>query len=66
MPSGQQGVGQDPSLQLVGMAFGVSVFAHSLFPVSLSMSQLCWGAEVPYALCTDCHRQCWEGLMKSL
>lgn len=44
MAGGQQGVGQDASLQLVGMAFGVRVFVHSLFPVSVSLSQLCWGA----------------------
>lgn len=66
MAGGHLGVGQYPSLQLVGMAFGVSVSAHSLFPVSLSMSQLSWGAEVPFAPCTDCHRQCLEGLMKDL
>lgn len=66
MAGGQQGVGQDASLQVVGMAFGVGVFVHSLFPVSVCVPVVLGSGEVPFGPCTDGHRQCWERLMKDL
>lgn len=50
MPGGQQGVGQDPSLQLVGMAFGV--FLHIPSSQFLCLCPSCAGEQrclMPYA-----------------
>ncbi|RMC02876.1 hypothetical protein DUI87_20069 [Hirundo rustica rustica] len=30
------------------------------------VSQWCWGAEVPFAPCTDCQRLRWQGFVKGL